>query len=452
MTKLIKREVKREYNEESHLKLKIANAISTFTNPPIICIPLFLLISFVLASNGNPFSSSFSFDWMLFAKCEIISLVFASVLPMAIIIYWAKKLNTDKDISNREDRFIPLIVGVLSYLIGFVISFFFELPNFLTILLLCYAVNTFIVMLITSLWKISIHTTGLSGPVAALIMLLGPIGALFGLLYPVLIWSRVTLKKHTMAQAIAGGIFGFVFTVGESYLYMRLFKMSVPGLVPLAECFWIIFALVACPIVLGICGLLEKRGIESVIRAKLFHLLAFIGFAAFYFYGPSSAVLILILSAIVSVLVAIFAGETFSWYKGISRGLERENLSIALSLACGLIWIYVAMNYFNIESAIIATIIVAFVGAIAEPVAIKYARYKFPMKSLLGNDRNKSIESSVVALIVTMIILLLFTQNVFVSIAVGLLVCLIETFVPKELENLIIPVACAIILGFLLHY
>ena len=74
------------------------------------------------------------------------------------------------------------------------------------------------------------------------------------------------------------------------------------------------------------------------------------------------------------------------------------------------------------------------------------------MKSLLGNDGNKSIESSVVALIVTMIILLLFTQNVFVSIAVGLLVCLIETFVPKELENLIIPVACAIILGFLLHY
>ena len=74
------------------------------------------------------------------------------------------------------------------------------------------------------------------------------------------------------------------------------------------------------------------------------------------------------------------------------------------------------------------------------------------MDSLLKNKGNKSIEGSVVALIITMIILLLFTQNLFVAIAVGLAVCLIETFVPKELENLVIPLVAAAILSFLLHY
>ena len=192
-----------KYDETDDKKLKIADTISIFTNPPIITIPLFLIICIILACDGTPFTSGFSFDWTQFIITELISLIFASILPMAIILHWARKLDTDKDISNREDRFVPLIVGVVSYLIGFIIAWILGVSNFLIVLILCYAVNTFIVMLITTKWKISIHTTGLTGPVAALIMLLGPIGALVGLLYPILIWSRFTLKKHTMAQAIA---------------------------------------------------------------------------------------------------------------------------------------------------------------------------------------------------------------------------------------------------------
>ena len=195
------------YDETDERKLKIADTISIFTNPPIITIPLFLIICIILACDGIPFTSGFRFDWTQFIITELISLIFASILPMAITLYWAKKLNTDKDISNREDRFVPLIVGILSYLVGFAIALTLGVSNFLTVLILCYAVNTFIVLLITYKWKISIHTTGLTGPVAALIMLLGPLGAIVGLVYPVLIWSRFTLKKHTMAQAIAGGVF-----------------------------------------------------------------------------------------------------------------------------------------------------------------------------------------------------------------------------------------------------
>ncbi|MBR5503658.1 MAG: hypothetical protein IKV87_04370 [Methanobrevibacter sp.] len=451
MQNLGKSQMDNGYDEKDPNKLRVANALSTFTNPPIICIPLFLIICIVLASNGNPFSGG-SFNWGLFIKCELISLIFASILPMAIIVYWAKRIDTDKDISNREDRFAPLIIGTISYLIGFVISLFLDVHPFLTVLLLCYTVNTLIVMIITSQWKISIHTTGLTGPIAALIMLLGGFGAVLGIIYPALIWSRVTLKKHTMAQAIAGGVFGYVFTVGESYLYMKLLGFSVSNLVGIKECFWIILGLIACPIILGICGLLEKRGIESIIRRKLFHLLAFLGFAIFYFYAPFSATLSLVLISIASILVTVYAGDAFSWHRGIDRKQEKEDLSILLSLACGIAWIIMAMNLFTVESAILSTLIVAFVGAIAEPVAVMFANHKFDMKSLLGNDGNKSIESSVVALIITMVILLLFTQNVFVSIAVGLAVCLIETFVPKELENFVIPFVCAIILGFLLHY
>ncbi|MBO5966685.1 MAG: hypothetical protein J6U90_00920 [Methanobrevibacter sp.] len=303
------------YDETDERKLKIADTISIFTNPPIITIPLFLIICIILACDGIPFTSGFSFDWTQFIITELISLIFASILPMAITLYWAKKLNTDKDISNREDRFVPLIVGILSYLVGFAIALTLGVSNFLTVLILCYAVNTFIVLLITYKWKISIHTTGLTGPVAALIMLLGPLGAIVGLLYPVLIWSRFTLKKHTMAQAIAGGVFGLVMTVLEAYLYMDLLHLPVYNLVPLGECLWIILGLIFAPIVLGILTILNDNG-KSNTKA-IFYLLCILAIAFFAFFAPQSALIILILATVTSILVSYYGGENFSWFRAI---------------------------------------------------------------------------------------------------------------------------------------
>ena len=303
------------YDETDERKLKIADTISIFTNPPIITIPLFLIICIILACDGIPFTSGFSFDWTQFIITELISLIFASILPMAITLYWAKKLNTDKDISNREDRFVPLIVGILSYLVGFAIALTLGVSNFLTVLILCYAVNTFIVLLITYKWKISIHTTGLTGPVAALIMLLGPLGAIVGLLYPILIWSRFTLKKHTMAQAIAGGVFGLVMTVLEAYLYMDLLHLPVYNLVPLGECLWIILGLIFAPIVLGILTILNDNG-KSNTKA-IFYLLCILAIAFFAFFAPQSALIILILATVTSILVSYYGGENFSWFRAI---------------------------------------------------------------------------------------------------------------------------------------
>ena len=171
-------------------------------------------------------------------------------------------------------------------------------------------------MLITIKWKISIHTTGLTGPVAALIMLLGPIGALFGLLYPILIWSRFTLKKHTMAQAIAGGVFGLVMTVLEAYLYMNLLNLPVYNLVPLNECLWMILAIIITPIILGILTVLNENGNRNT--KKIFYILMILVFVFFLLSGHQSALIIFVLTTIVSILVSYFGGENFSWFRAIA--------------------------------------------------------------------------------------------------------------------------------------
>ena len=284
-------------------KQKVAKAISAVTNPPIICIPLFLIICAVLSFENGTFNIS------KFAVLELISLIFTSALPLAIILLWAKRIGTDRDISNRSDRYMPLIIGIVSYLIGFMICLVFNLDHFLTALLLCYATNTGVVLLFTIKWKISVHTTALSGPVAALILLLGPLGAIFGVIYPVLIWSRVLLKKHTLAQAISGGVQGFFLTVLEMYLFIYLLNLQVVPLVSLFDSILYILAIIATPVILGILSY------ANVFSKTVFIIAEIIALALFYVFTPISVFLIFVIVSLTSILISLYAGDDFIWHK-----------------------------------------------------------------------------------------------------------------------------------------
>ena len=282
-------------------KLKIAENISTLTNPPIICIPLFLVICLTLSFTGD------GFDISKFVTLEIVSLIFASILPMAIILFWAKKLNTDKDISNRSDRYMPLIVGIVSYFIGFLICLIFNLDNFLTCLLLCYSVNTGVVLLITTKWKISVHTTGLSGPNGALILLLGPFGALIGILYPIIIWSRVLLEKHTLAQAIAGGVQGYFLTVLEMYLFSFILSLPLGDIVSLNDSILYILAIIATPSILGILSYTNRSRV-------MFILLEIIALVLFLAFTPFNVFIVFPVVSLTAILIGCYAGHDFVWY------------------------------------------------------------------------------------------------------------------------------------------
>ena len=282
-------------------KLKIAENISTLTNPPIICIPLFLVICLTLSFTGD------GFDISKFVTLEIVSLIFASILPMAIILFWAKKLNTDKDISNRSDRYMPLIVGIVSYFIGFLICLIFNLDNFLTCLLLCYSVNTGVVLLITTKWKISVHTTGLSGPNGALILLLGPFGALIGVLYPLIIWSRVLLKKHSLAQAITGGVQGYFLTVLEMYLFSFILSLPLGDIVSLNDSILYILAIIATPSILGILSYTNRSRV-------MFILLEIIALVLFLAFTPFNVFIVFPVVSLTAILISCYAGPDFVWY------------------------------------------------------------------------------------------------------------------------------------------
>ena len=180
---------------------KTAQIISFFLQAPFISIPVFILLSMQADEVGKI---------VLFSA---ISIIFATVIPTVAVIIIARRTgNEDVDIVRKEDRMIPLAIGIASYLAGTIVLFLLDSPRIVWVAMLCYCVNTFVIMLITTKWKISIHAIGCVGPSMALAYVFGWPGALLIITLPVVVWCRYILRKHTPAQLAAGALLGFVLT------------------------------------------------------------------------------------------------------------------------------------------------------------------------------------------------------------------------------------------------
>lgn len=189
---------------------KQAQLISDVTNAPILALIVFSIINFYYLNFND------------FIIIDAISVFFASILPTAVIIVFFKKKDIHRDLLKKEDRKIPLIIAIISYFLGTIALFIMQGPPISTALMFCYFSNTIIVMFITVYWKISIHSMGISGPTTGLIFAFGWVGAILGLLGPLVMWSRVYLNRHTVSQVLAGFIFGFVLTTVQMILFLNL--------------------------------------------------------------------------------------------------------------------------------------------------------------------------------------------------------------------------------------
>lgn len=195
-------------NNNTTSKETLANFISTVSNPPFVAIPVFLIINYTLLYGG---------DWLWFSA---ISIFFVSILPIITSSLWIKMKNLEVDMPQRQDRIYPLLLVIVSYIIGVAVLYILGAPSFTTVLMICYLNNTIIVLLFSLYWKISIHAMGIAGPATALIYLFGWTGLAFSLLVPLVLWSRLHLKRHTPAQLIVGTVLGYFLTAMQIYLLL----------------------------------------------------------------------------------------------------------------------------------------------------------------------------------------------------------------------------------------
>ncbi len=146
----------------------------------------------------------------------LVVVIFCSIVPALVVVILKKmgKVN-DYDISKRENRTLPFLIGVVGYFLGALTLYLLNAPPIIVGFMLCYAINTVLIFFITLVWKISVHVTSLGGPIAAMTYVFGLQSLWLLLLMPPLAWARVRLKAHTPMQTIVGGTLGFSATFLE---------------------------------------------------------------------------------------------------------------------------------------------------------------------------------------------------------------------------------------------
>ncbi|MDG6907426.1 MAG: hypothetical protein JRN20_16765 [Nitrososphaerota archaeon] len=142
-----------------------------------------------------------------------ISLLFASVLPIVAIVYFARSGRTNLNIPNRRMRTKPFVAAIASYFVGSIALFIARAPSIMSGLMIAYTINTVIMLLVTRYWrKASIHACGIMGPVSFLTYQFGAHAALLYLLVLPVGLVRLKMKEHTFMEVAEGAVIGLVAT------------------------------------------------------------------------------------------------------------------------------------------------------------------------------------------------------------------------------------------------
>jgi membrane-associated phospholipid phosphatase len=111
---------------------------------------------------------------------------------------------SDMDVTRREQRARPLIVTLSGLLIAELLFIVGHAPLPFRILAGASLVQAVLVFLITLQWKISMHTSTAAGMTVLILSVAGLAAAPVAISVPLIAWSRVKLRRHTLMQTLAG--------------------------------------------------------------------------------------------------------------------------------------------------------------------------------------------------------------------------------------------------------
>lgn len=190
---------------------KSASVISLVFNPAVTAAFTFLILLY-------PMRSMQTF-LLLMATC----ITFGTMVPLVMMYQLTKRgLISDFNVSERQERTKPFVGAAVSYLAGSGALLLLRAPTIIITLMLCYACNTVIMLLITLRWKISIHASGIAGPTTALVYSIGTWAAVFFILLIPVGWARVQLKAHTPWQIFAGALVTAIATWLQLKIYFSI--------------------------------------------------------------------------------------------------------------------------------------------------------------------------------------------------------------------------------------
>ncbi|WP_243709770.1 phosphatase PAP2 family protein [Micromonospora sp. 15K316] len=178
--------------------LRLARLVTELTAPAVLTPVLMIAVGWHSAQGGAA-----GLGWALLA------VVFVSGIPFAYIVGGVRRGRlTDHHVGQREQRRIPLLVGLCSVVVGLVLLVGLGAPRPVVALAVAGAIGLVVAVTVSHWWKMSIHSAVAAGTVVILVLTFGARLLLTAPLLALVGWSRVRLRDHTVPQVVVGGLVG----------------------------------------------------------------------------------------------------------------------------------------------------------------------------------------------------------------------------------------------------
>lgn len=191
----------------------LARFISLISNPIFI---LIVLPFFLVYKTTNDLNAAW--NWTVY------TLIFLFIFGAIVLIGVEKKIFSDIDVSKREQRPILYLSASLLSISYLFTLFILNGPMILFITIYGIMLGIILASLINIKIKASVHVAAITGLITSLAIIYQGYYLLLFILIPVIAWSRVQTKRHTIPEVIIGAILGsllslIMYLIASFYIY-----------------------------------------------------------------------------------------------------------------------------------------------------------------------------------------------------------------------------------------
>jgi membrane-associated phospholipid phosphatase len=137
------------------------------------------------------------------------------VIPLFLLLVLVRLGRvTDHHVSDRKQRAPVLLMALASIVAGLLVLYAAGAPQSVVAMVLAVVAGVVVLAGVSPFWKISGHAAAISSSAVIAVLMLGAQWLPLLLLIPAVGWSRVVLRAHTLAQVVAGSLFGGVVMAG----------------------------------------------------------------------------------------------------------------------------------------------------------------------------------------------------------------------------------------------
>ncbi|HZU14101.1 MAG TPA: hypothetical protein VFB58_14770 [Chloroflexota bacterium] len=176
----------------------LASLVSALFDPPIVASALLLVLTAHHMS-----SRTIAVRW------AFVAVLFAGVIPLLYIAYEVETHHfRGFDVPARRNRPGAFAMAALSGVAGFIVLLALGAPADLLAALATVVLGLLGAAAISLFWKISVHTSTVSGAISILAVAVSPAYLLLLPLVPLVAWARLRTGAHRPSQVVTGALAG----------------------------------------------------------------------------------------------------------------------------------------------------------------------------------------------------------------------------------------------------